>query len=170
MESDAPPHRASGANGILERLLGFSALLGGLLALGVAALVCTSVLGRWLFYTPVTGDFEFVKLATAIGVFAYMPYTQFRRANIMVDTFTQFLPRRTNAAIDAFWDLVYAGFMAFASYGLWLGAVDTRENYETTQELQLQLWPFVAAGSVLCALVAATSVATAILLLVRGRR
>jgi TRAP-type C4-dicarboxylate transport system permease small subunit len=170
MDSDAQPSGPPRAPALLDRLLGLSALAGGVLALAVAVLVCASVLGRWLFYTPVRGDFEFVKIATAVGVFAYMPYTQLRRANIMVDTFTQFLPRRANAAIDALWDLVYAAFMAFAAWGLWLGAVDTRENFETTQELQLQMWPFIAASSALCALVAVTSVATAILLFARSRR
>ena len=32
-------------------------------------------------------------MATAIAVFAYLPYTQARRGNIMVDTFTSWLPR-----------------------------------------------------------------------------
>ncbi|MBI1245073.1 MAG: TRAP transporter small permease subunit [Alphaproteobacteria bacterium] len=173
MNSDAPSPPAAGpASGIdrlLDRLLGLSALLGGILALAIALLVCTSVLGRWIFYKPVTGDFEFVRIATAIGVFAYMPYTQVRRGNIMVDTFTQGLGPRTLGFIDAFWDIVYAAFMAFAAYGLFLGAIDARENYETTQELQLQMWPFIATSSVLCALVAATSVATAVLIAVRGK-
>jgi TRAP-type C4-dicarboxylate transport system permease small subunit len=169
MDSDAPTSAPPKAPALLDRLLGLSALLGGLLALAVAVLVCASVVGRWLFYAPVKGDFEFVKIATAVGVFAYMPYTQLRRGNIMVDTFTQGLPARARDAIDAFWDLVYAAFMGFAAYGLWLGAIDARENYETTQELQLQMWPFIAASSALCALVAATSVATAILMAARGR-
>jgi TRAP-type C4-dicarboxylate transport system permease small subunit len=153
----APPHRA------VERLTAVSAALGGLLALGVALLVCTSVLGRWLFYSPVRGDFELVRIATACAVFAYLPYTQARRGNIMVDTFTQRLPPRVNAAIDGFWDLVFAAAMAACAYGLWLGAYDARDSWETTSELQLQMWPFILFCAGLCALLALTALATGIL-------
>ena len=153
----APAHPA------VERLTAVSAALGGLLALGVALLVCTSVFGRWLFYSPVRGDFELVRIATACAVFAYLPYTQARRGNIFVDTFTQRLPARVNAAIDGFWDLVFAAAMAACAYGLWLGAFDSRDSWETTSELQLQMWPFILFCAGQCALLALTAFATGIL-------
>ena len=158
-----PPTGGEAPQGILDSLMGVSAALGGVLALGVATLVVVSVLGRWLFYLPVRGDFELVRIATACAVFAYLPYTQARRANIMVDTFTQRLPRRVRDAIDAFWDLVFAACMAACAYGLYLGTFDARENYETTSELQLQMWPFILLCAALCALLAATATATAFL-------
>lgn len=164
MDVDAPTSTGGEApHGTLDRLTGFSAALGGALAVGVAALVVVSVLGRWLFYLPVRGDFELVRIATALAVFAYLPYTQARRANIMVDTFTQRLPRRVRDAMDAFWDLVFAACMAACAYGLYLGTFDARENYETTSELQLQMWPFILLCAALCALLAATATATAFL-------
>jgi TRAP-type C4-dicarboxylate transport system permease small subunit len=170
MDVDAPsPAGGEAPHGVLDRLMGVSAALGGLLAVGVATLVTVSVLGRWLFYLPVRGDFELVRIATACAVFAYLPYTQARRANIMVDTFTQRLPQRVRDAMDAFWDLVFAACMAACAYGLYLGTFDARENYETTSELQLQMWPFILLCALLCALLALTAVATA-LLKVRGGR
>lgn len=169
MDSDAPAGAPPASDPLLDRVLGVSAALGGLLALAVAILVCASVLGRWLFYTPVRGDFEFVRIATAIAVFAYLPYTQARRANIMVDSFTQRLSPYARDAIDAFWDLVYAGVMGVCAYGLYLGAIDARENYETTSELQLQMWPFIGACAVLCAVLAVTAAITAFLVLRRSR-
>ena len=107
---------------IIERLTARVAALGGALALAIAGLVVVSVLGRWLFSSPVEGDFEFVKMATAIAVFAYLPYTQARRGNIMVDTFTSRLSARTQARLDVGWDLAYAAFMALCCWGLafWL--------------------------------------------------
>ena len=68
-------------------------------------------LGRKFFNSPINGDFEMVQMATAIAVFSFLPYCQARRGNIVVDTFTSWLPARANAFIDAFWDLVYAGMM-----------------------------------------------------------
>ena len=79
----------------------------------MAGLVVVSVIGRRFFNSPVNGDFELVSMGAAIAVFTFLPYTQARRGNILVDTFTSWLPARTNQLIDAFWDLVYAGTMGF---------------------------------------------------------
>lgn len=162
MEPGAPDLSAPRAP-VLERVAGIFAALGGLLAVGVAVLVCASVFGRWLFSAPVRGDFEFVRIATAIAVFAYLPYTQARRANINVDTFTRFLPPRVNDAIDGIWDLVFAVAMGFCAWGLYLGAWDAKDNWETTIELQLQLWPVILASAVLCASLSAVAFLTAVL-------
>ena len=52
-----------------ERLTGICAALGGLLTLAVALLATVSVLLRWLISSPIDGDFEYVKMATAVAVF-----------------------------------------------------------------------------------------------------
>lgn len=145
----------------IERITGWLAVAGGLLALGVAVLVTTSVLGRWLFNAPIDGDFEFVKMATAVAVFAYLPYTQARRHNIVVDTFTGRLSPRANARIDAFWDLVYAGAAAFTAYCLMFGALDSFESGETTMQRQIALWPSISIASLLCAVLTVTAAVTA---------
>ncbi|MGL5362093.1 MAG: TRAP transporter small permease [Bosea sp. (in: a-proteobacteria)] len=153
----------------LERATGIIAILGGLLALAVALLVTTSVLSRWLFNAPIDGDFEYVKMATAVAVFAYLPYAQARRGNIMVDTFTSWLPRRTNARIDAFWDLAYASAMGFCAWALVNGTMDAIKSGETTMQRQLLLWPSIALSAALCALLAVTAILSA-LRLVRVRQ
>jgi TRAP-type C4-dicarboxylate transport system permease small subunit len=169
MDTDTPSAGGEAPHGLLDRLMGLSAIAGGALAVAIALLVVVSVLGRWLFYLPVRGDFELVRIATALTVFFYLPYTQARRANIMVDTFTQRLSPRLRDAIDAFWDLVFAAAMGACAWGLWLGAFDARDNWETTSDLQLQMWPFILLCAGLCALLTATAAATAVLKL-RGPR
>lgn len=143
---------------LIERLTGPVAVFGGFLAVAVAGLVVVSVAGRWLFAMPVEGDFEFVKMATAIGVFAYLPYTQARRGNIMVDTFTAWMGQRARNRLDAFWDLAYAAIMAFCAWGLFTGARDALRSGETTMQLQLAVWPAIALCAVLCALLVVTCV------------
>lgn len=145
---------------LLERLTGHVAICGGLLALAVAGLVVVSVLGRWLFSMPVEGDFEFVKMATAIGVFAYLPYTQARRGNIMVDTFTGWMGQGARNRLDAVWDLAYAAFMALCAWGLFLGARDALRTGETTMQLQLAVWPAIALCALLCGLLVITTLGT----------
>jgi TRAP-type C4-dicarboxylate transport system permease small subunit len=155
----------SAAPGLLERLTMAVAVTGGLLALAVAALVCVSVLGRWLFSAPIDGDFEYVKMATGVAVFTYLPYTQIRRGNIMVDTFTGWLPARANAVIDAFWDLVFAACIAFCAVGLLEGAWEALKSGETTMQKQIVMWPVILLSGLLCALLALVSLATAARLL-----
>ena len=157
-----PPDAPKPANPpLIERLTARVAALGGALALAIAGLVVVSVLGRWLFSSPVEGDFEFVKMATAIAVFAYLPYTQARRGNIMVDTFTSRLGPRAQARLDAGWDLAYAAFMGLCCWGLFSGARDAFRTGETTMQLQLAVWPAIALCSALCLLLAITAVLTA---------
>lgn len=133
-----------------DRLIGWIAVAGGGLLLAVALLVGLSVLGRWLFSRPIEGDFEFVKMATAIAVFSFLPYTQIQRGNIMVDTFTTRLPERARFRLGALWDLVYAGVAALMAHGLYTGASEALRNRETTMQLQLLIWPAIG----LCALLA----------------
>ncbi|MEQ1612896.1 MAG: TRAP transporter small permease, partial [Hyphomicrobiaceae bacterium] len=145
----------------VERVTSRIAVLGGMLALAVALLATTSVLMRWLFNAPIDGDFEFVKMATAVAVFAYLPYTQARRGNIMVDTFTSWLNPRARNAVDAFWDLIYAAFMGYIAYCLVFGTLDALRSGETTMQRQLLIWPSIALSTLLCTLLSITAIATA---------
>ncbi len=146
----------------IERVTGWIAVLGGCLALAVALLATTSVVMRWLFNAPIDGDFEYVKMATAIAVFAYLPYTQARRGNIMVDTFTSWLPERARNFLDAFWDLAYAGLMGFCAYCLINGSLDALKSGETTMQRQLVIWPSIMLTTLLCGILALTAIVTAV--------
>ena len=43
-------------------------------------------LGRWLGFGSINGDFELVQMGVALSVFCFLPLSQARRGNIMVDT------------------------------------------------------------------------------------
>ena len=169
--SEAPLAAESGTRPLIERISGAIAFFGGLLSLAVAMLVVVSVAGRWLSGTsvaqtfrwlgPIPGDFELVQMATAVSVFAFLPYCQARRGNIFVDTFTTKLPARVNALIDAVWDLVYAGVMALLSTALINGALDHFRSQQTTMLLQLLVWPALAACAALTMALVAVALVTA---------
>ena len=76
--------------------------------LAAGMLIVASIATRWLLAASVPGDVELIQAATAVAAFAFLPFGQLNRSNIVVDTFTQRLPQRVRAAIDAFWDIVYA--------------------------------------------------------------
>jgi TRAP-type C4-dicarboxylate transport system permease small subunit len=153
---------------MLERLTGWLAGIGGLLTLAVALVATASVTLRWLFSSPIDGDFEYVKMATACAVFAYLPYTQARRGNIMVDTFTSWLPARFNRVIDAFWDIVFAAIMAYLTYALVFGTRDAWRSGETTMQKQIVLWPSLALCTLFAALLVVTCLLTAFRLVRQG--
>ena len=137
-------------------------MLGGLLLLAMAGLVVVSVIGRRFFNSPVNGDFELVSMGAAIAVFTFLPYTQARRGNILVDTFTTWLPARTNHLIDAFWDLVYAATMGFLAVCLMDGAFEHYRSGQTTMLLQLAVWPAIAISAALMVLLTFVALATAL--------
>jgi TRAP-type C4-dicarboxylate transport system permease small subunit len=166
---DQPPSSGAlwRAQPLVDRVIGWIAIGGGFLALAVAVLVTASVLGRWLFGKPIEGDFEFVKMATAIAVFSFLPYTQIQRGNIMVDTFTTRLPERGRAAIDALWDLTFAGVAMLMAHGLFTGAGEALRNRESTMQLQILIWPAIALCAVLATVLVISSLISAARLLRR---
>jgi TRAP-type C4-dicarboxylate transport system permease small subunit len=153
----------------LERLTGWVALCGGGLALAVAAVVVASVTGRWLFSQPINGDFEMVRMATALAVFAFLPFAQARGAHLVVDSLTARLPTRVTAALDAIWAALYGVVMAACAFGLAVGARDALRSGETTMQLQWPVWPAIAVAALLCGLLAATAFSTAVTRLKGGR-
>jgi TRAP-type C4-dicarboxylate transport system permease small subunit len=141
------------------------AILGGLFSVVSALLVTTSVTLRWLGFGSINGDFELVQIGVALSVFCFLPLSQARRANIMVDTFTGWLPLSAQRAVDAFWDLVYAAFMALMAWCLMNGARDALTSGLNSAMLSLPLWPVFFAAVLLIGLLVVTAVDTAIALL-----
>ena len=157
------------AASLLARITRAVALCGGALVCALAALVTTSVAMRWVSGMPVPGDFEFVQMGTALAVFAFLPYCQTERANIVVDAFTARLSMRARERIDAVWDLVYALMMGAIGWAMWPGVVDAWRSGEETMVARLALWPALAVSTALVALLAIAALAAAAVLLRRAR-
>ena len=167
-ETPIPGHPAAPPlpeHSVVARMARALAIAGGLISVATALLVTTSVTLRWLGFGSINGDFELVQIGVALSVFCFLPLTQARRGNIMVDTFTAWLPLRVQRAMDAFWDFVYAGFMALTAWCLMNGARDALASGLTSAMLGLNLWPVFAATVLLILLLVATAVDTALQLL-----
>ncbi len=169
MSDEARPAAPAEPHGVLGLAAGLLATVGGLLILGVAALVTASIVRRWSGAQPIPGDFELVQMATAISVFAFLPYCQLRRGNIAVDTFTAWLPERVNRVVDALWDMVYSATMLLLAWCLFNGTRDMIQNGTTTMVAGIAMWPAIALCAVLAAGVALTACITSMSLLI-GRR
>lgn len=144
------------------------AIAGGLLSIGLAIIVTVHVCLRWLFNSQVPGDIELVQIGTALTIFAFFPFCQSRRGNIVVDSFTTHMPRRGRDLLDALWDLVYAGMAFIIAWRLVIGAWDTMRSNTVSMILGLPTGWAIAACAVAAALLGLVAIATA-LRLIRGR-
>ncbi len=104
------------------------ALVGGLLLLAASALTVVSGLSRWLTSQPVRGDFELVSVASGLAVLLFLALGTWRRSNILVDSFTTWLPARANAAIDALWHIVWGAVMALLAWRMGVGGIEGMRN------------------------------------------
>lgn len=162
MSLDGAGERAADERpGPIGRLAYGLAVAGGLVMLAAAIMVAASVLARWLAGSGIQGDFEMVQIATAVAVFAFLPFCQLRRGNVFVDTFTLKAPAGLNRGLDTLWDLVYAGFAALIAWRLALGAADAITSRTTSMVLAIPIgWAILLAAG-MAAFLALVALATA---------
>jgi TRAP-type C4-dicarboxylate transport system permease small subunit len=164
----------AGALGWLGRLSRGLAIAGGIMTVAIALMVTTSVLlrGGANFVNPwsvplgvrvgaIPGDFEIVQMVTALAAFAFLPWCQARRGNVIVDTFTTRLPKRAQAGLDAVWDVVYSIMMALIAWRLAEGAADAIRSHTTTMVLLVPVGPAIAGCAVMALFLAVIALATA---------
>lgn len=152
---------SDGESSAFDRITRIVALCGGALVFALGALVTASVIARWFSGMPVPGDFEIVQMGAALAVFAFLPFCQMSRGNIIVDAFTTRLSDRARARVDAFWDVVYAVMMGLIGCAMWPGVGDAWRSGEETMVARLPLWPALAISTALVVLLAAVALVTA---------
>jgi TRAP-type C4-dicarboxylate transport system permease small subunit len=142
---------------LLHRLAVAFALAGAAVAFGVATMVVVSVAGRAAAGAPIPGDVELTQLGIALAISLGLPWCQWRRANIIVDFFTERLGARARQRLDAAGTLLIALMCALLAWRSAAGALAVREAHETSMILALPMWwayASLAPGLALAALVA----------------
>ena len=146
----------SAVDRFLQRLCDASATIGGVVLVAIACVTVVSVIGRAFFSHPILGDVELVQLGGAVVVASFLPYTQFRRANIIVDFFTTGASEKTQSKLDAFGTLLYSLVLGLVAWRVAVGGIDIKANQETSMLMALPLWiPYLlmVPGLVLCSLI-----------------
>ena len=137
------------ADGI-EWLSYLFAIAGGIVLIAVMTLTVISVTGRYLFNTPIPGDYELTEIACAIVVFAFFPYCHATSANIVVDFFTSRLTIRQKAILDSLHGLAFTIMAGLITWRMFVGGLRKFEDGETTLYLGIPIH-FAYFGAVIAA-------------------
>lgn len=141
----------------LRALALWFAVAGAAVALLTGAMTVVSVAGRALLRAPIPGDVELTQFGIALAISLGLPWCQLRRANIIVDFFTQKLPERGRNRLDAAGALLLAAMCALLAWRSGAGAQAVHQAFETSMILSLPMWwvyASLAPGLALAALVA----------------
>ena len=137
-----------------------TALLGGAVLLGVVAVTCISITGRWLAtighseilepfpslanlfqsFGPIRGDFELVEAGVAFAIMAFLPWCQLTRAHASVGVVTAAMPERVERVLALLWEIVFAIVLTIVAWRLFAGMGDKARYAETTFMLQMPVW------------------------------
>ena len=124
-----------------------SALGGATVLFLICVLSAYSVIGRWLFGSPVLGDVELVQMGAAISIAACLPYAQMRKAHIIVDFFTLAAPAKLRGFLDVLAALLLSVCAAILAWRSVLGGVDAYQYNESSMILGWPLWwSFITLG------------------------
>lgn len=116
------------------------ALAGGAALLVAMAVTLVSVVGGSVFGKPLLGDTEIVELLVGVAIACFMPYCQWRGANVIVDFFTMGTSARTRAWLDGAMTLVFAVIVAILTERLIDGAITQYARERASMFLQLPQW------------------------------
>jgi TRAP-type C4-dicarboxylate transport system permease small subunit len=116
------------------------ALLGGLLACAMAAVVTVSVAGRYFISRPVPGDYDIVGILCGCTIFAFLPYCQMVRGNVMVDFFTTRAPPRFRAALDLIGTAIYLAAALMLTWRLIFGMLELSQSGQVIAAFEFHLW------------------------------
>ena len=116
------------------------AIFGGLVLCAMALLTTISVIGRSTISMPVTGDFELIAIGTGVAVFAFLPYCQLIRENVIVDIFMSKTPFRARTICDFIGNFFYVVIIVLMLWRLPLGGIDLYNNDQMTLVLEVPQW------------------------------
>lgn len=116
------------------------AIAGGLVFVGLVAMSIVSIVGRKLFAWPVPGDVEMLQMCAAFAASAFFAWCHLVNGDAKVDFFTQGLPPRVVAGLDAFGSLLVGLFGGLLAWRTAAGALALREVGETSAVLGWPVW------------------------------
>ncbi|MCZ8184829.1 MAG: TRAP transporter small permease [Beijerinckiaceae bacterium] len=157
MSVDAEAPAPAGApDSRIGNVAAYVAMAGGLLSVGLALMVVTSVTlrSRWVGGAGVPGDFELAQMLTAVSVFCFLPFCQARKGHVIVDAASQKWSPLWRARVDAVWEIVAGLALGLMAWQLGQGALGMVQSGTRSMVLGLPLAPAVWTCTALCGFLA----------------
>ena len=125
---------------ILEQLAKLCSILSGALLTFITLMTCYSLIGRNTTGTTISGDFELTGVATGAAIALFMPWCQFKKANIIVDFFTAKASQHTVAQLDRLGALFMATAFALLTWRTYLGGMNAWVSQSGSMMLGFPEW------------------------------
>ena len=125
---------------ILEQLAKLCSILSGALLTFITLMTCYSLIGRNTTGTTISGDFELTGVATGAAIALFMPWCQFKNANIIVDFFTAKASQHTVAQLDRLGALFMATAFALLTWRTYLGGMNAWVSQSGSMMLGFPEW------------------------------
>jgi TRAP-type C4-dicarboxylate transport system permease small subunit len=124
----------------LDRAATFAGLLAGVLLMAAVGVTTASVVRGATLNKPILGDSEIVEMLLGVAVALCMPLCEMRGAHVLVDFFTQKLPARGIAGLDALMRAVAAVVVAVLAWRLCIGGFNMWDRERETMFLLIPYW------------------------------
>ena len=133
----APP---GPARRLLESICGVLAAVGVAFFLIEAVLSVASIVGRTFLRNAVPGDYELVRMFSAVGIAMCLPYCEIKRGHVLVDFFTLKAPAAFKRFLDAAASILMAAVAFLLAWRTGVGMLEIRQYQETSMVLGLPVW------------------------------
>lgn len=119
----------------LDQLTAFLKVLGAICLVGMMALTCADVVGRY-FDRPIFGSVEIVGFLATLTVALALPYTHQEKGHIGVEILVRLLSAKAQAVIELITRLASLALFAIVSWRMALYARTMQESGEVSMNLQ----------------------------------
>ena len=127
---------------MFDRFLRALALGGGVVLLGLMALIAFDVVMRYVLRIPFLGAYEMTELAMALIVFLGLPYCAATGGHVAVDVLGTLLERPALRWLNAALPLAGAALTFIIAWQSVVYALESRSRGEATNMLRIDLFPF----------------------------
>ena len=108
-------------------------------------MTCYSLIGRNTTGDTIVGDFELTGVATGAAIALFMPWCQFKKANIIVDFFTAKASEGTIVQLDRLGALFMAMTFGLLAWRTYLGGMNAWVSQSGSMMLGFPEWIVYAA-------------------------
>ena len=129
---------------VVDKLSEILADCSGIIIFVMMLFMTLDVVLRYVFNSPVRGDYELIELAMVVLVFFAIPHTQTVKGHVAVDIITNFMPRKIRDILEIVSYLIASVLMFFVCRANYLQIFKVQGNGQTTGTLHIACYPFYA--------------------------